>query len=159
MNLVAYMLIVMGMIWCSVQDLKTCTVTIPPLLCWCSGSVIHVTKSGIDWGLLIAIIYTCLLYQYMCFADWVAIYASVVWFDIPQAVAFFFIAGLCCVGLQYVMKQCELPMMPCIALGWCFVHFFDAITYGFFSAIVWVMTLVSCNSASVAQVCEQYIKS
>lgn len=158
-DVVAYLLIATGMTWCSMQDLKSCTVTLPPLLLWCAGSVIHVVCSGVGWGLLIAAVYFCLLYRQACFADWLAISASVAWFDIPQAVAFFFATAFWCLALYFVRRQPEIPMMPCIMLGWCVVHWFDALTYGCCALLLRAMNFVSVSSASVAQVCEQYVSS
>lgn len=157
MDAVAYLLITPGMVWCSLQDLKSCTVTLPPLLLWVVGSAVHVLYSGVGWGLLIAVIYFCLLRRYICFADWVAISASVVWFEIPQAVAFFFVVAFGCFALYLARKHYEIPMMPCIALSWCVVHFFDALTYGCCSATLWTMTLVSNAAASIAGLCEKYM--
>ncbi len=150
---VCYALTSIGMTWCAVQDLKSCTVTLPPLMMWVCGGLWRACAHHVGSGLLLAAIYLLLLRSYMCHADCAAICASVVWFDTREALVFFAITGVVCLLIHWFRGTREVPMMPAIAAGWALTHWLDCVTSGVLSAVIIAMQLVSRTACSISRIC------
>jgi hypothetical protein len=144
---------ILGMAWCSVQDFKTCTVTLLPLMmCVCSG-LLYSYRYQVGSGLLIAIVYLLLLRQYMCGADCAAICASVVWFDTWEALVFFAITGSACLLIHWIRGTREVPMMPAIATGWIVTHWLNWITIGLLNVVIFGMQYISYVACKISHAC------
>ena len=123
---------IVGMIICSIQDIKTYTVSVLALLLWIIGSAGCTLLTEVYSGIFIAMPAALILMPYMCWADAVAFCTASSWFQMDDIPLFCISIAACSFGLHkyYVAnyKKKEIPMMPAITFGWMLTYFNHGLT-------------------------------
>jgi hypothetical protein len=145
----AYLCVGAGMVWGSVQDLRTHTVSLIPLLLWCIGSCLWCVSQGIGYGMIFALLYVGLLRRYIHAADGIALCASSAWFALDKMPLMFLCTGLWCFLLHALIRKPAIPMLPAIAGGWFVTHFWTQVTYTAIATMIGFLEMVGCAIGSI----------